>query len=1386
MTTKTSARANGARSNAVALRRNLLAVAIAHSIAGAHAATITVNNATDASSGSHCTLRDAIVSANSDSATGGCTAGSGTDTIEFSSGVLDQTITLGGSAISITSPLTVNGPGADRLTVSANGQSRVFLVDDSAGTDAVVAVNGVRLTGGNSGRGGAILNREALTLTGVEVTGSASTGVGGGISNDGDAILNLIDSTVSGNQAATSGGGIDNGGSYQQGIVSLRDTTISGNSAASGGGLFVQAVSRVIANNATISGNSAGTGGGLYGYTFANITLYDTIIANSSAGGDCALNSAQVTSTNTLIEDGSCSANATNFYSGDPALGPLQDNGGPTLTHALMDGSVAIDSGSGACDTVDQRGLTRSDAGCDIGAFEAGPHPAIVVNSAGDTTADDGACTLREAVTAANTDTASGASAGECGKGFEADTITFDGGLSGSTITLGGSEIAITSPIAMTGPGSDSLTVSGNNASRIFLIDGQSSGATVSIEDVTLTAGAAASGGAIYNRESLTLTRVALTGNTATARGGAIQQQSGGSTTIVESDLSGNVASSGYGGAAYAMGAPISITDSTLTGNSARLGGALYATGGSATLSISNSTLADNTAGNAGGAVYGAYAALVTLDSSTLSDNTAANRGGAVALYYNGATARATDTTFSANSAGSNGGAAYAAYDTRLELTHATLAGNSAAVGAGISSDGSSTTLSLRNSIIAGGLGGDDCEGSPTYNVNLNNLVEDGTCSGSASSQVTGDPILGPLQDNGGTTETHAVLSGSPVIEAGDSTSCTGLTTDQTGMPRPIDGDADGSADCDIGSFEFVDIYGPAAVLNSAPDVSSSGGNSYDIVVNYSDDGRIDTGSIDASDLAVTGPGGAVGVTGVAPNGAGTTVTYTITPPGGSWDAADNGTYNIALAANQVFDLAVTGVNAAAAGALGDFDVAVGEIDVLGNAISISDGDTTPGSADGTDFDAVLLGNNVVRTFTIRNTGLGTVNLTTALTVTGQGFVISQPATTALGAGASTTFDVTFTPAALGVVNGVVTIANDDSDENPYTFSVTGRGAEPDIDVLGNAVSIGDGDTTPDAADHTDFGDTALGQPLMRTFTIRNEGAGVINLSVPVTVSGAGFSTTQPGSTALAAGQSTTFDVTFDANTNGPASGTVTINSDDADENPYTFALAANVVPPEIDVTGNGVSIVDGDTTPDSVDGTSLGNVTVGDFATQTFTITNVAQGTIDITGAVTVSGVGFSVTQPSQTSLGAGESTTFDVTFRPSVEGRVSGTVSFANSDADENPYDFSVAGIGTPANSAPVLNDAEFSFTGDAPPGSAIGQLNATDPDDNIPAVGAYQILSGNDDGAFSVDDEGVIRIVDSALVTQLVTELTVQVTDAGGLSDTATVTVEFLDVVFANGFE
>ena len=214
---------------------------------------------------------------------------------------------------------------------------------------------------------------DTLTITNGN-SGDATGNVGGGIQNAGT--LTVSQSTVNGNTATAGTNTSLGGGIFNSGTLTVINSTISGNSAQSGGGLFNGNIATVV--NCTFSTNTAtlgaGNGGGIANGDSGALSLTNTIIGGST-GGDCTNGGSISPNDRNLIQDGSCMP----AVSGDPKLGPLQNNGGPTFTQALMAGSPAIDAGDDAVlgspfNLVnDQRSFGFPRKACahvDIGAYE--------------------------------------------------------------------------------------------------------------------------------------------------------------------------------------------------------------------------------------------------------------------------------------------------------------------------------------------------------------------------------------------------------------------------------------------------------------------------------------------------------------------------------------------------------------------------------------------------------------------------------------------------------------------------------------------------------------------------------------------------------------------------------------------------------------------------------------------------------------------------------------------------------------------------------------------------------------------------------------------------------------------------------------------------------
>jgi len=259
-----------------------------------------------------------------------------------------------------------------------------------------------------------------------------------------------------------------------------------------------------------------------------------------------------------------------------------------------------------------------------------------------------------------------------------------------------------------------------------------------------------------------------------------------------------------------------------------------------------------------------------------------------------------------------------------------------------------------------------------------------------------------------------------------------------------------------------------------------------------------------------------------------------------------------------------------------------------------------------------------------------------------------------------------------------VTIANDDADENPYTFDLTGTGVAPEINVRQGSTNLLSGTGT------YAYGGILVGSSSSAiTFTVDNQGTSNLNLTgtpkVAITGTDAAMFAvgTQPTSPVAPAG-TTTFTITFSPTSAGAKTATVTIANDDTDENPYTFSLTGTGIAPEINVR-QGVTDL-----PDGTGSYNFGFVLVGSSSAEiTFTIQNLGTSNLNLTGTprVAISGTHagmFTVSMQPTSPVAPAGTTTFTITFTPSSTGAKTATVTIANNDANENPYTFEVRGRG------------------------------------------------------------------------------------------------------------
>jgi CSLREA domain-containing protein len=469
--------------------------------------------------------------------------------------------------------------------------------------------------------------------------------------------------------------------------------------------------------------------------------------------------------------------------------------------------------------------------------------PAVLtVNTLADQTTADNFLSLREALGVVNAGSTAGLSAAEraqvSGTLGSNDTVQFDPGLAGGTITLTGGALSITRAVAINGPGAGLLTVNGNGLDRVFIVGhiySRNLSLNAALSGLTITGGSALSGSNNYgagllNFGTLSLNAVTFSGNAAGSSGGGGVYNVGSLTATGCAFTGNNVASGGAGaGILNSSSGTLTVTSCTFTSNSATSGGSGAGIANSGNASVSSSTFANNTVASNGAGIHNSSTGTLTITSCTFTNGNAVSDGGA---FDNDGTVTVSSSTFSNNTCGSEGGA-IDNHGSAPKIINSTFVNNTASSRGGAINGGGAVTLinctltgnrvtsssgqgggllatapaQLFNTIVAGNFRGaapgttaNDIGGTVDAGSAFNLIGTGGgggLANGSGGNQVgVSNPGLGGLASNGGPTQTVALLPGSPAIDRGSNAYVTAGETDQRGLTRVVNGTVD------IGAFE--------------------------------------------------------------------------------------------------------------------------------------------------------------------------------------------------------------------------------------------------------------------------------------------------------------------------------------------------------------------------------------------------------------------------------------------------------------------------------------------------------------------------------------------------------------------------------------------------------
>jgi len=536
----------------------------------------------------------------------------------------------------------------------------------------------------------------------------------------------------------------------------------------------------------------------------ATLTLRDFTVRRGLAGGSSGAGLLQSTAGNVTLERMRFASNVS-----DAGGGVSVPNGALTIADSAFDADLALAGDGGALNVRGTGNLSISNTTFTSNAVLAAADGGALFS----TTA--GTVTIAGCTFSSNTAEDGGATSVQGSSAFSLSSSTFEDNR--ATATAGG--------FLYSGPGAATITgvtsfrnsagaLGGGYASSVGPVE-------VSASEFSDNVTSGGDGAGLYVGGSVvTVTGTVLRRNIGGGGvGGGLQASVGATLTLIDVEATDNSGASGAGFyLSGGIGSTLTLTRVRALRNNSGVssgGGGIFVTGN--TVVLADSTIDGNAAFGVGGGLY-ASTPLLTITNSTISNNRAiggASGSGGGLFYSAGPGSTISNVTFSGNVAEGMGGGADGGGS--LAFRNATFADNTAAMGSAIFN--LVGTLTLASSIVSGSAAS-HCAGAAITSGDFN-IDSDGTCGlTGANDRNNVDPQLGPLADNGGPTLTHLPAASSPAIDGGEPTGCPG--TDQRGQARPIDGNGDGSAVCDVGAVEFLDLC-PSDPAKTLPGICGCG-----------------------------------------------------------------------------------------------------------------------------------------------------------------------------------------------------------------------------------------------------------------------------------------------------------------------------------------------------------------------------------------------------------------------------------------------------------------------------------------------------------------------------------------------------------------------------------